>query len=111
MTFLMSELPTSYTLMLTDEHWAAIQALPHKSQQEDAIAFLMSYAPNTPKQLLPNGKLKRLHGEHRHLWQYDIDRSYRIIYSVDESARTVVVEYIGSHPSWGSSVRGRRIRN
>jgi mRNA-degrading endonuclease YafQ of YafQ-DinJ toxin-antitoxin module len=103
--------PTSYTLLLADEHWDAIKALPHESQQEDAIEFLVTYAAHTPKRLRPDGKLKRLRGEYRNLWQYDIDRSYRIIYSVDETARTVNVEYIGSHPSWGSGGRGRRIRN
>lgn len=99
-----------YTLMLTEDHWAAIEALPRESQREDALEFLMTYAPKTPKQLRPDHKLKRLHGAHRHLWQYDIDRSYRIIYSVDESVRTVNVEYIGSHPAWGSGGGARRVR-
>lgn len=100
-----------YELMISEEHWKAIEALPHKSQQEDAIDFLMKYVPYTPKQRLANGDLKELKGEHKGFWQYDIDRDYRIIYKIDDNARTVNIEYIGYHPDWGRrSGGGGRIR-
>ena len=66
--------------------------MPHKSQQEDAIDFLMKYVAFTPKKRLPSGDLKELKGEHRGFWQYDIDRDYRIIYTIDDVARTVNIE-------------------
>lgn len=57
------------------------------------------------------GKLKELKREHHGLYQYEIDRNYRILYTVDEAARQVNVEYIGYHPDWRSKSRsGRRIR-
>jgi len=44
--------------------------------------------------------------EHRGLWQYDIDRGYRIIYRIDDEARQILIEYIGPHPDWGKKSRG-----
>lgn len=103
-----SRLPAPYTVQLEDKHWKALEALPQPSQQEKAISFLTQYLPQTPKKLLPNGALKELHGEHKGIWQFDIDRSYRILYTVDEGAHEVNIEYIGSHPGWGRNSSGKR---
>lgn len=60
---------------------------------------------------MPNGALKELKGEHRGLWQFDIDRDYRIIYRIDDEAKQILIEYIGYHPDWGRKTSGgRRIR-
>ncbi len=100
-----------YEVMLEEEHWEALKRLPHESQQEKALQFLWGHAAHTPTVWLPSGAVKQLRGEHEGLWQFDIDRDYRIIYRVDEGARQVVVEYIGYHPDWGRrSSGGRRIR-
>lgn len=100
-----------YMPQLTEEHWEAIQRLPHPAQRVDAVEFLMKYVSHTPRQRKANGSLKELKGEHRGLWQYDIDRQYRIIYRIDDEAREILVEYIGSHPDWGRRSSGsRRIR-
>ena len=107
----MSMPPPPYTLNMTDDHWRAIERLPHHAQQVDAMDFLMTYVVYTPARHLPNGDLKELKGEHKGLWQYDIDRDYRIVYRIDEALRTVTVEYVGHHPEWGKGRRGGSIRS
>lgn len=103
--------PPPYMPQLTDEHWATIQRLPRPAQRERAVDFLMKYVPHTPRQRMPNGALKELKGEHRGLWQFDIDRDYRIIYRIDDEAKQILIEYIGYHPDWGRKTSGgRRIR-
>jgi hypothetical protein len=39
-------------------------------------------------------------GEYKGYFQYDISKSERMIYWVDEGAKIVYVEYIGKHPDW-----------
>lgn len=53
----------------------------------------------TPTQRIP-GKLKELKGEYKGYYQFDISRSERVIYTVDEDTKTVYIEYIGKHPVW-----------
>jgi addiction module RelE/StbE family toxin len=97
--------------MLTEEDWAAIQSLPREAQRADAIDFLMKYVPLTPKLRRADGKLKELKGEYRGYWQFDIDRQYRIIYTIDEDSKEILIEYIGFHPDWGRKTsRGGRIK-
>jgi mRNA-degrading endonuclease YafQ of YafQ-DinJ toxin-antitoxin module len=67
---------------IEEGHWKSIQALPHKAQRENALKFIKEYLPYTPKTLMPNGKLKELRGEHKGIWQFDIDRDYRILYTI-----------------------------
>ena len=82
--------------MITEEQWQAIERLPRAAQREDVLDFLMTYVCYWPKRRRPDGQLKELKGEYKGLWQYDIDRAYRLIYSVDEDAKTVNIEYVGS---------------
>ncbi len=96
--------------MLEPDQWKALQRLPRKSQRETALDFLENYLPHTPKTWRPDGKLKQLKGEHAGLWQFDIDRQYRIVYAVDQQVRQVNVEYLGFHPDWGARSRRGRVR-
>lgn len=101
---------TPYEPMLDEKQWEQLKRLPHQHQQEDVLQFLWNHAAHTPTRAIP-GKLKELHGEHKGLWQFDIDQEYRVLYRVDEDAKQVLVEYIGYHPDWGRrSSGGRKIR-
>jgi Txe/YoeB family toxin of Txe-Axe toxin-antitoxin module len=104
-----SEVP-AYELLVEEKHWHALQRLPHESQRKNALGFLTDYVVYTPTKRLPNGSLRQLKGTQRGLWQFDIDRQYRIIYRVDETRKQVLIDYIGPHPDWGIR-RGQRIRN
>lgn len=103
--------PPAYEVVIEDEQWAQIEALPHASQQERTVAFLMKYVSQTPTKRLSNGDLKELQGGFAGYWQYDIDRKYRLIYRVDEARKKVLVEYVGTHPAWGRGGGTRRIRS
>src|SRR5688500_163107 len=94
-----SELPP-YRLVVDDEIWRAIERLPHESQREDVLNFLMTYVIHSPNRPRPP-HLKELANEQKGYWQYDIDRRYRLIYEVMESQREVRVIYVGFHPDWG----------
>jgi mRNA-degrading endonuclease RelE of RelBE toxin-antitoxin system len=98
----------TYVPMLAQEHWEALKRLPNDSQREKATAFLFQYVLYTPRKRLPNGDLKELHGEHKGIWQFDIDPKYRILYTIDDDAKQVNVQYIGNHPGWGRRSSGRQ---
>jgi hypothetical protein len=51
-------------------------------------------------------KLKELKGQYRDHYQLDFAGNHRLLYTVDEDAKIVYVEYCGSHPDWDK--RGRR---
>lgn len=101
---------TPYEIMIDDDIWASIAALPRESQRDNCLKFLWSHASHTPTLRIP-GKLKRLRGEHSDLFQYEIDQEYRLLYTVDEERKRVHVQYVGYHPDWSKrSSGGRRIR-
>jgi len=39
-------------------------------------------------------------------YQFDVDRNHRVIYTVDEIALVVQIQYIGAHPDWSRSRPG-----
>jgi mRNA-degrading endonuclease RelE of RelBE toxin-antitoxin system len=94
----------SYQIVLAEEHWRAIEQLPNDSQRESLLTFLRDHAQHTPTQRIP-GKTKMLRGILRGYFQFDIDRSYRLVYRVDEEAHEVVIEYVGKHPERGELER------
>jgi Txe/YoeB family toxin of Txe-Axe toxin-antitoxin module len=96
-----------FEVVLDERDWDSLRKLPRESQQNDAFEFLWGHASHTPTVRIP-GKLKRLKGEHSDLYQYDIDREYRILYTVDVAAKRVEVQYIGYHPDWGRRSSSRR---
>jgi mRNA-degrading endonuclease RelE of RelBE toxin-antitoxin system len=77
-----------------------------RDRREKTEAFLAEHASVTPTTVI-TGKLKHLRGQRRNYYQFDIDRSYRLIYRVDEAERTMYVEYAGPHPDWAKSRTGR----
>ncbi len=78
--------------------WRAIERLPRSAQRERVIAFLRDHLQHTPRKRRDSRDLKQLKGSHRDVWQFDIDRSYRLQYTIDDERGEVNVEYIGPHP-------------
>jgi len=87
-----------YKVEVEDEAWTGLASLS-KSAQEKVTALWRDHLQHTPKLRIP-GKLKELKGEYKGNYQYDISKSERMIYSVDEAEFIVYVEYIGKHPDW-----------
>ncbi len=69
------------------------------SGQEKVTALWRDHLSHTPTQRIL-GKLKRLRGAYSDYFQFDITKSQRMIYTVDEDSKKVYVEYIGKHPDW-----------
>ena len=63
------------------------------------LTLWRDHLQHAPTQRIP-GKLKRLRGEYKAYYQFDITKDARMIYYVDEDSKTVYVEYIGKHPGW-----------
>ena len=88
----------AYTLEVEERAWQALSCLP-ESAQDKVFALWRDHLSHTPTQRIP-GKLKQLRGDYRDYYQFEITKSQRMIYSVDEASKTVYVEYIGKHPEW-----------
>ena len=107
-----SEPRLPYEVMIDEQQWAQIEALPNDSLKERATTFLVGHARLAPRERLASGSLKELQGEYKGYWQLDLDRKHRLIYTVDDQERRVYVQYVGAHPDWGRGPsRGRRIRS
>ena len=101
----MSESQPQYELALDDEHWEILESWGER-RLEEVLAFLRDHASRTPTVRIP-GKLKQLKEQWRGYYQYTVDNSHKLIYRVDEDAKRVLVEYVGPHPNWARSRRGR----
>jgi len=88
----------AYKVQIEDEAWEGLSSLP-ESQQDKVFAFNKNHLQHHPTQPIP-GHLKRLKGDFSAYFQFEVTQSHRMIYTVDESTRTVYVEYIGPHPNW-----------
>jgi mRNA-degrading endonuclease YafQ of YafQ-DinJ toxin-antitoxin module len=94
-----------YAFEQSDEFIAGLERL-QPGQLDRVMAFLRDHASTQPTTPLP-GRLKQLRGQWRDYWQFDVSQSIRLIYRVDEELHTVFLEYLGEHPSWSRSRRGR----
>jgi hypothetical protein len=39
-------------------------------------------------------------------YQFDLDRTHRLVYTIDETSNEVRIEYLGAHPDWSRSRPG-----
>lgn len=97
--------PTPYQIELRDEHWDAVRSWD-QSAQERFFTFLRDHASRTPTARLGRN-VKRLKAPWARHYQFRIDRDRRFVYRVDEEERRVIAVYVGPHPDWRKSRRGR----
>lgn len=88
----------TYKIEPEDEVWQGLSSLS-ESAQDKVYTLWRDHLREHPTQRIP-GKLKRLRGDYADYYQFDITKSARMIYSVDEDAKIVYIEYIGPHPDW-----------
>ena len=100
--------PPRYEIRLDERHWDELRTWDDRPL-EILLAFLRDHASRTPTALIP-GRLKLLHAAYSGYYQFRVDRTRRLIYQVDEAERLVLVEYVGLHPDWRRSRRGRITR-
>ena len=81
----------------------------NRPAQQAFFAFIRDHASRTPTARLER-RVKKLHGRWSGHYQFTIDRSCRFVYRVDEEERRVVAVYVGPHPNWRKSRRGRITR-
>ena len=81
-----------------DEYFAELERCP-ESQQGRVTDLVANILTTNPKVTHPP-LLKKLHGVHSHLWQFECGGSRRLLYSVDDRTMTVRIEYFGPHPPW-----------
>lgn len=49
----------------------------------------------------PTGKITPFKGDLKHLgWHYDLSRSYRIHYLINDDKSEIIITFIGSHPKY-----------
>lgn len=92
----MTNTPPPYTVIIDNRHRRQLRDLSPRLYAL-ALVFLNGDAKTTPTTYVP-GKVVQLRGDRSHLWEFKLDRSYRIVYEVDEATRQVLVQYIGPHP-------------
>src|SRR6478672_11914635 len=88
----------NYKLNIEERVWEALSSL-QPGLQERVTAFWRDHLQTHPHHP-PVNSVKRLRGEWSHYFQFDVDRSRRMLYRIDEQAKTVYVDYLGSHPEW-----------
>jgi mRNA-degrading endonuclease RelE of RelBE toxin-antitoxin system len=85
-----------YRIELHRQAEKGLAKLP-RALQEKAVAFIERALAQTPLERIP-GKTKKLQGRFAGIYQYDLSRSARIWWRVDEAKKTVYIIYIGLHP-------------
>lgn len=93
-----------YRLVINDDLWDDFRRLPNDAQRNVILEFLRDHAQYSPTTRIP-GKMKMLRGVLHGHYEFRVDRSYRLIYRVDEDSHEVVIEYIGRHPESGELER------
>ncbi len=99
------ETSAPYTVHIDEEHWRVLESCSER-RLEEVLVFLRDHGSRTPTARIP-GKLKQLRGRYRGHFQFTIDRDHKGIYTMDEEQRQVRLEYVGPHPDWRKSRRGR----
>lgn len=91
-----------------EEFWKVMRRL-ERGHMNKVMAFLRDHLRVCPKD--PYSGLKELRGTWRGYYQFEVSRSLglRLIYTVDEDAREVRIEYLGTHPSWSRARDGQNL--
>ena len=76
------------------ERWYALED-EYSEDMQWFKDFLKQQPTNT---LITNGKIKKLRGALKHLYQYDVSYRDRVRYSVDKEGRIVEVVFAKGHP-------------
>lgn len=76
------------------ERWYALEG----EYPEDMKWFkdFLKWQPTNTR--ITNGEVKKLRGDLKHLYQYDVSYKDRVRYSVDREARIVEVVFAKGHP-------------
>ncbi|MCH7576767.1 MAG: hypothetical protein IH822_03065 [Chloroflexi bacterium] len=91
-------LSPSYTIKRSRRARTGLKKLP-PAKREEVNRITSEYLAVKPLERIP-GITKGLHGLYKGFYQYDVDKSNRIIYSVNKDEKTVYIDMIGSHPDW-----------
>ena len=94
----MTDKPVRYTVYLEKNSvvkgWRSLD-----EQYPEALKRCRAFLENSPADTVKSaGKAKRLKGDLKWLYQFDVTDSHRVRYWVDEDSRAVKVEYAGAHP-------------
>ena len=91
----MSQLP--YTIEVRNrmlERWYALG-----DEYPEGMQWFKDFFKRQPTNTrITNGKVKKLSGEFKHLYQYDVSYKDRVRYSVDRGNRIVKVVFAKGHP-------------
>jgi mRNA-degrading endonuclease RelE of RelBE toxin-antitoxin system len=94
-----------YSIRILDDELRRLEALP-ESLRIEAWRFIDEHLRRAPRERVRR-RLKMLTGEEwRGYYQFDLDESHRLIYTIDETNNEVSVEYVGPHPDWTRSRPG-----
>lgn len=88
----------NYNLKYSRRARKGLKKLP-TAKGEEVRRIIREYLAVNPLERIPH-KTKGLHGSYKGFYQYDVDDSNRIIYSVNKDERVVYIDIIGSHPDW-----------
>ena len=80
-----------------DNYFEQLRRCP-ESQQERITHFVANILPLNPKATHPP-LLKKLKGQYSHMWQFECGNR-RLIYTVNDDTRAVLIEYFDLHPTW-----------
>jgi len=87
----------SYTLLVEKRAIAGWNLLIGKRPFE--MQHLIRYLKQQPSNLrISNGKAKKLKGQLRDYYQYDVSYNDRVIYQVCKKEMKVLIVYAGGHP-------------
>jgi mRNA-degrading endonuclease RelE of RelBE toxin-antitoxin system len=76
------------------ERWHALE-VEYVEDMDWLKSFLKQNPTNT---LITNGKVKKLKGEFKNFYQYDVSYKDRVRYTVDKASRTVKIIFAKGHP-------------
>ena len=83
-----------------DKHRAKKQWDTYVNNFPDKMEEVKKFLQDNPEDRLKSGgKLKKLKGKLKGVFQLDINDSDRVWYTVDSDTREVFVDYVGAHPT------------
>jgi hypothetical protein len=87
----------SYTLLVENRCLAGWKLLidEHPFEMQQLIRFLKQHPINLR---ISNGKAKKLRGQLREYFQYDVNYRDRVRYQVNKKEMHVMIVYTGGHP-------------
>ena len=97
--------PARYAIRTPEDDVRRVAAMPEEARRV-VEEFIDQHLKTRPTARIRR-RLKMLTGdEWAGHYQFDVDRNHRLIYTVNEAAQQVLIQYIGPHPDWSRSRPG-----